>query len=195
MALSPRRGASAPLAALNAGLLLRWRSMSLRERRLVLAAAGVVALALAWLVLLRPALRTESQAPQRIARLQAQLALARSQAEELARLAAQPAVHAQDGELGAAATRWLRAHGAQAQAASLPGSVSLQLQHLPASELAEFARTARQQWAARVASARLKLNAGGGSLSGSLELSAQQAQSGDTAQDAPEPAPASAQGG
>ncbi len=183
MALSPRRGARAPLAALSTEFAARWRAMSGRERRLVLAAAGVVAAALVWLVLLRPALRTEARAPQRIAQLQAQLALARSQADELARLAAQPPVHAQEADLGAAATRWLRAHGAQAQAASLPGSVTLQVHHLPASDLADFARTARQDWAAQVASAKLQLDGGakGSSLSGSVELQSRQAASGAAA--------------
>ncbi len=191
MALSPRRGARAPLATLSAEFAGRWRTMSGRERRLVLVAAGLVALALVWLVLLRPALRTEARAPQRIARLQAQLALARSQADELARLAAQPPVHAQAADLGDAATRWLRAHGAQAQAASLPGSVTLQVQHLPASDLADFARTARQDWAAQVASAKLRLDGGaqGSSLSGSLELQSQQAASGTGADTASGQAP------
>ncbi len=180
MALSPRRGARAPLAALSAELAGRWRVMSGRERRLVLVAAGFVGVALVWLVLLRPALRTEARAPQRIAQLQAQLALARSQADELARLAAQPPVHAQAADLGASATRWLRAHGAQVQAASLPGSVTLQVQHLPASDLADFARTARQDWAAQVSSAKLRLDGGAKatSLSGSLELQSRQADSG-----------------
>jgi general secretion pathway protein M len=191
MALSPRRGARAPLATLSAELVGRWRAMSGRERRLVLLAAGFVAVALAWLVLLRPALRTEARAPQRIAQLQAQLALARSQADELARLAAQAPVHAQAADLGAAATRWLRAHGAQAQAASLPGSVTLQVQHLPASELAEFARTARQEWAAQVASAKLRLDGGADatSLSGSLELQSRQADSGNGGDTSPGQAP------
>ena len=180
MALSPRRGARAPLAAWSTELAGRWRAMSARERRLVLVASGLVALALAWLLLLRPALRTEARAPQRIAQLQGQLALARSQADELARLAAQPPVHAQASDLGATATSWLRAHGAQAQAASLPGSVTLQVQHLPDSALAEFARTARQDWGAQVLAAKLKLDGGGqaNGLSGSVELQARQPGSG-----------------
>lgn len=189
MALSPRRGAPAPLASLKSGLALRWREASARERRLMLGAFVVVAGALVWLVLLRPALRTESLAPQRIAQLQEQLAQARGQAEELARLAARPPVKAQDADLGGAAARWLRAHGAQVQAAPLPGSVTLQVQHLPASDLAPFARAARQEWAASVVSARLKLDADGSTLSGSIDLRAQQAASGASAQGSPEQEP------
>ena len=189
MALSPRRGAPAPLASLKSGLALRWREASARERRLVLGAVVVVAGALVWLVLLRPALRTESLAPQRIAQLQEQLALARGQAEELARLAARAPVQARDADLGGAAVRWLSEHGAQVQAAPLPGSVTLQVRQLPASELADFARAARQEWAASIVSARLKLDADGSTLAGSIDLRTQQTTSGASTQASPEQQP------
>lgn len=170
MALVPRSGRKSPLDALSASLAARWREMSARERRMVALAAAVVGVALVWLVLLRPALRTQAAAPQRIAELQRQLAQARGEADELARLAAQPPAQARESDLGAAATRWLREQGAQVQAASLPGSVTLQLQHLRASALADFARTARQDWAARISSAKLRLDGDGKDLSGSIAL-------------------------
>lgn len=51
----------------------RWRALGARERRALLLAAGVLGLALLWLIALQPAWRVVSQTPQRLAVLDAQL--------------------------------------------------------------------------------------------------------------------------
>ena len=54
-------------------LKARWAALEARERRLVIAAATLVALALLWWIALAPALRTLSAAPAEHAQLDAQL--------------------------------------------------------------------------------------------------------------------------
>ena len=54
-------------------LKARWATLEVRERRMVYAAAALVALALLWWIALAPALRTLSAAPAEHAQLDAQL--------------------------------------------------------------------------------------------------------------------------
>lgn len=61
------------MPAWRAQAVRRWRALGARERRALLLAAGVLGLALLWLVALQPAWRAVSQAPQRLAVLDAQL--------------------------------------------------------------------------------------------------------------------------
>ena len=171
MALAPRARRPSRLAPLSAAAAARWAAMSARERRLVAAALLVVGGAVLWLLLLRPALRVEAQAPQRIQQLRAALAQAQAQADELARLAALPARHAQTDDPAGALRQWLQQHGGKAQVVALPGAVNVELRDLPAPELAELARTARRDWGLQVSTAKLQLD-GHGALSGSLQLQA-----------------------
>lgn len=74
-----------PAAALGAWLAPwreRWRALAVRERRLVVLAATLVALAVAWSLLVAPAWRTVRAAPAEIDRLDGQL-------QEMQRLAAE----------------------------------------------------------------------------------------------------------
>ena len=174
---------SSRLGALSASARTRWLALSVRERRMVSLAALLVAATVLWLLLLRPALRVQAQAPQQIEALRATLARAQAQADELGRLGALPTVHAQTSDPGDAVRKWMQAHGAQAQVAALPGSISVKLQRLPAWALADLARTARTQWAARVTTAKLRLDRDG-TLSGNLELQASTSPGASTAPDA-----------
>lgn len=169
MAATARLRAASRLQPLALALRARWSALSPRERRLVALALLLLATSLVWLVLLRPALRVRAEAPPRIEQLRNTLIRARAQADELGRLAAMPANRAQVSDVGKAAGEWLQARGAQVQVAALPGDITLQVQHLPGWALAELARTARTQWAARVASAKLKTGPGD-TLSGSIGL-------------------------
>jgi general secretion pathway protein M len=63
-------------------LAARWRALSPRDRRAARVAAAVLGLALAWLVLVRPAWQTVRQAPPQIDALDAQL-------QQMQRLAAE----------------------------------------------------------------------------------------------------------
>jgi general secretion pathway protein M len=60
-------------SAWRAQAVERWRALGARERGALGLAVGVLGLALLWLVALQPAWRVVSQAPQRIAALDAQL--------------------------------------------------------------------------------------------------------------------------
>lgn len=175
---TPRRvRAPSQVQALASGARARWTALSPRERRLVALALVLVLATVLWLVLLRPALRVQAQAPQRIEQLRATLARTQAQADELGRLAGMPALQAQVADPADALRQWLKAHGAQGQVRSLPGSVSVELQHLPAWALVDLARTARTQWAMDTSSAKLKLGSDG-LLSGSIGLRATRPASG-----------------
>ena len=169
MSATARPRLASSLNGLSATARSHWATMSARERRLVGVAALLVCAALVWLLLLAPALRVRAEAPKRIAELQASLTRTQAEAAELSRLAALPAAQAQFGDVGAALRQWLKEQHAQAQVAALPGSVTAQVQNLPAWALADLARTARTQWASRVVSAKLKLGPDN-TLSGSIGL-------------------------
>lgn len=70
----------------------RWAGLAPRERRLVLAAALCVGVALLWWVMLQPALRTLREAPVRLGALELQYAEMQRQAAEARALAGTPAV-------------------------------------------------------------------------------------------------------
>ncbi len=76
--------------ALQTRLAPLWQRLNARERRAVVAAAGVCAAAALWWGALAPALTTLRQAPARHAELDAQLGRMRTQAEVATRLQAQP---------------------------------------------------------------------------------------------------------
>ncbi len=169
MAFNPRNRRTSALAPLWAAAGARWQAMSARERRMVALAAAAVGGMLLWLLLLRPALRTEVDAPPRIQQLRGQLAQAQAQADQLARLASLPPRASQVSDLQGAVRQWLQDHGAKAGVVSLPGAVNLQLQQLPPAALVELARTARRDWSAQVVAAKLRMGKDG-MLEGSLQL-------------------------
>lgn len=71
-------------------LRARWAALAVRERRLVLAAAGVIVVALLWAVGVQPALRTLRSAPAEQARLELQWQAMQRQAAEAGTLRAAP---------------------------------------------------------------------------------------------------------
>lgn len=94
----------------------RWAGLSPREQWSVRWAVALVGLALVWLVLLAPALRTLQQAPAQRLALQQQADAMRQLEQQAKRLKAQPAVSVQDVEQQAEAiartlgpdTQWVR---------------------------------------------------------------------------------------
>lgn len=84
--------AARPLPPWLAPLQAWWRERAPRERRLVVAAATVVALAVVWLVAVVPAWRTLREAPRRIDLLDTQLQLMRREAADARTLRATPPV-------------------------------------------------------------------------------------------------------
>ncbi len=153
----------------------RWSAMSARERRLVLIAAAVVALTVLWLALLRPALRTLATAPGEIAQLQATLRTAQTQAQDLAALAAAPAVVGKASDLRQAVNDWMQEHDPQAhvQITVLPGSVTLDVKGMKPQTVLELAQAARRDWGATLAQAHLVRGADG-LMAGRMLLSEQQ---------------------
>lgn len=71
-------------------LIQWWRTLALRERRLISAAAGVIVLALVYLLLFEPAWKGRQQAARDLPRLRTQLAQIDALGVEAARLAALP---------------------------------------------------------------------------------------------------------
>ena len=156
--------------AMLAALVRRWHALAPRERRAVATAAAVLGLALLWLALLRPALRTVSQAPGEIEALQHQLREVRRQADELTRLKSAPAAPATEIDLHAAVEQWMLEHapGAQASVGVLPDGASLEVHAMHASTLLELARAARRDWGATLAAVQLQRGTDG--FAGTVQL-------------------------
>ncbi|MCW7539887.1 type II secretion system protein M [Aquabacterium sp. A7-Y] len=105
------------LQELRKQLSTRWAAMDLRERRLVMAAAALVALALLWWVGLAPALRTLRETPARLAALDQQLLQMRALAAESRALKDLPSVGATQASTAL-----------QASVARFEGKIKLSLQ-------------------------------------------------------------------
>jgi general secretion pathway protein M len=104
--------APAPLGPWLDAVRMRWAALPQRERRLVLLAAGVVGVALLWMLALQPAWRTVREAPARLDALDAQLQAMQRLAAETSELRAAPAVSAaQSGAALKAASDRLGAQG------------------------------------------------------------------------------------
>jgi general secretion pathway protein M len=160
-----------PLQGLLTPWQARWRALSVRERRLVVLAAAAVALALFWLGLLRPALRTLRSAPAEIAALQTTLRRVQTQSRQLTELNAAPAVTAHSSDLRADVGAWLQAHdpAAQVEVQALPGSATLQIRAMSPRTLLPLAQAARHDWGAALSQAHLTRGADG-LFAGSIEL-------------------------
>lgn len=89
MSAAESSGAKAALAP----LLTWWRALPGRERRLLLLAAAVLVLGLAWLLALQPALRTLRSAPAELDAADAQLQAMQRLAGEAVELRATPPVN------------------------------------------------------------------------------------------------------
>ncbi|HEX7867384.1 MAG TPA: type II secretion system protein GspM [Variovorax sp.] len=126
-------------------LKARWATLEVRERRMVYAAAALVALALLWWIALAPALRTLSAAPAEHARLDAQLQqMATLQARAKA-LQSQPRLNRDDAlrALETSVRESLGAGNAQLMTAGGDGAATVSLRAAPAPTVAHWLGQAR----------------------------------------------------
>lgn len=98
MTASGASAALAPLADLRRRAQARWATLAPRERRLLQAAGGVIALALVWMLLVQPAWRTLRDTPARLEAVELQLQQMQRLAAEARELRAMPAVGAAQAE-------------------------------------------------------------------------------------------------
>lgn len=126
-------------------LKARWATLEVRERRMVQAAAALVALALLWWIALAPALRTLSAASAEHAQLDAQLQqMATLQARAKA-LQSQPRLNRDDAmrALETSVREGLGASNAQLMASGGDGAATVSLRAAPAANLAQWLGQAR----------------------------------------------------
>ncbi len=145
-------------------LRARWSTMATRERRAVMLAAGVLAVAVLWLALLHPALRTLRQAPGDIAKLQAQLRNVQVQANELEQLGKVPHAPTAEVELRGTLLDWMHRHApdTRVEVGVRPAGASLQVHGMRPTTLLELARVARHDWNCTVSLVKLQHAASGG---------------------------------
>lgn len=138
----------------TAALQTRWKALAPREQNLVLAAVGVVAVALLWWVALAPALATLRHAPELHSKLDLQLQQMQRLQAEAQQLQAQPQTSPSDavGALRAALTQRL---GTAAQMNVLGDRVTVTLKAAPADATAEWLALARTNARAVTVEARL----------------------------------------
>ncbi|MEO7246680.1 MAG: type II secretion system protein GspM [Rubrivivax sp.] len=153
-------------AAPSTGWRARWDALAARERRLVVGALVLVAVALLWAMALRPAWRTLRSAPVESARLDAEWATMQRQAAEVRTLRSAapvaPALAAQS--LQAATTRL----GGGARLALQGERAVLTLTDIDGAALLQWLAEARQGARARPVEANLRHGDGG--YSGTLVL-------------------------
>lgn len=154
------------LADLRTQLRAHWGRLDARERRLVLLAGGLVALALSWWLAVQPALRTMKEAPLQIARLEASLQEMRAMAAEAQQLQSAPRVSsAQAAEALRAAVQRL---GTGARLNLQGDRATVTLQSVRAEALLAFLGEARS--AARARPLEAQWTRSGDTYSGSLVL-------------------------
>lgn len=151
-------GGSALLAA-AATLQARWKALARREQTLVLAAGGVLALALVWWVALAPALQVLRTAPARHAALDAQLQHMQALQAEARQLQSVPRARSGDA-LRALQTSLTQQLGAGAQLSSAGDRVTVTLRSVPADALARWLTQVRGTTRAVPQEARLTRSTG-----------------------------------
>lgn len=166
------------LAELRERTLARWRTLLPRERALLSTAAVVVAAAAIWLAVLRPALLTLEQAPREIAELRATRVRVQDEARALAELgpsatASGPtAQRPAPGDLGAAATAWLKDHDPEARVTPGPAQdsgIALRIAGMNPAGLPQLAAAARRDWGAELVAVDLAADVKG-RLGGTVTL-------------------------
>lgn len=130
-------GSGSALLAAAATLQARWKALARREQTLVLAAGGVLALALVWWVALAPALHVLRTAPARHAALDAQLQHMQALQAEARQLQSVPRARSGDA-LRALQTSLTQQLGAGAQLSSAGDRVTVTLRSVPADALARW---------------------------------------------------------
>ena len=148
-------------------MLAAWRQMSEREQLGLQAAAAALALLLLVLVLINPALRTLREAPQRLARLDQQLAQMQGWAAEAQRLQGQSGVSPAQAQAALqAATELL---GADARLTLAGDRATLSFSNQSGARLAAWLTEARS--AARARAVEAQLQRGPRGYGGSIVLS------------------------
>lgn len=150
---------------LPATLQARWRQVSPREQRLLLAALALVLLALLWWVALAPALATLKAAELQGRSLSAQLQQMQQLQAQAKALQGQPRMAFDDARRGLEAS--LKPLGASAQLAVAGERVTLTLKAVPADALAQWLVQARLNAHAVPAEARLVRGAAAASAAAS----------------------------
>ena len=135
-------------------LRARWQALAPREQTLVLAAAGLVAVALLWWVALAPALATLRTAPARHAELDAQLHRMQSLGAEAQQLQSAPRT-ARGDAAGALRTALAQRLGNTAQLNMVGDRATVTLKGAPADALAQWLAQARSNARAAPVEARL----------------------------------------
>ena len=150
-----------------AALRTRWHGIGARERQLVSLAAAVLALFVAWVVALQPALKTLREAPARIDQLDTQLQQMQALASEVRELRAAPSqgIEQSSQALQTASERL----GPKARLSLQGDRAVLTLNGVSSSQLQEWLAEARAGARARPTEAQLSRNAQG--FSGSIVLS------------------------
>lgn len=130
------------LALAFAAIRYRWTALDAREKALIRAAAGVVALALLWWVFIAPALSVlrQSEAQQRM--VNAQLQKVQSLQAQAQALQTQPKIN-HDDALRALETSVKQRLGASAQLVIVGDRATVTLRNTPAEALAQFLAQAR----------------------------------------------------
>jgi general secretion pathway protein M len=135
-------------------LRARWQALAPREQTLVLAAAGLVGLALLWWVALAPALATLRTSPARHAELDAQLHRMQSLGAEAQQLQSAPRT-ARGDAAGALRTALTQRLGNTAQLNMVGDRATVTLKGAPADGLAQWLAQARSNARAAPVEARL----------------------------------------
>lgn len=152
-------GGGSALQAAAATLQARWKALARREQTLVLAAGGVLALALVWWVALAPALHVLRTAPARHAALDAQLQHMQALQAEARQLQSVPRARSGDA-LRALQTSLTQQLGAGAQLSSAGDRVTVTLRSVPADALARWLTQVRGTTRAVPQEARLTRSTG-----------------------------------
>lgn len=154
------------LQELQARLRERWAALDARERRLVMVAGALVALALLWWIGVRPAWRTVREAPVQIARLESTLQQMRAMASEAEQLRGTPTV---GGAQAAEALRAAAQRAGEGVRLTLQGDrATLALQGVRGEALVALLAEARSTARARPLEAQLTRS--GEAYNGSLVL-------------------------
>ncbi len=155
-----QRPAGSALLAAAATLQARWKALARREQTLVLAAGGVLALALVWWVALAPALHVLRTAPARHAALDAQLQHMQALQAEARQLQSVPRARSGGDALRALQTSLTQQLGAGAQLSSAGDRVTVTLRSVPADALARWLTQVRGTTRAVPQEARLTRSTG-----------------------------------
>jgi general secretion pathway protein M len=132
----------------------RWAQLGSRERRMVAVAAALVGVALVWLLVLAPALRTLQQAPQQHAQLDAQLERMQQMSQQAKALQAMPKL-GYDDALKALQASVAQHLGAGSGVSANAERVSVTLKAVKPEALAQWLVQARNNARAAVTEMRL----------------------------------------